>query len=66
MTARSHVPSLIGDAADLLFVGNIHDPDFLYIVLLIEMIRIFFEKRPIDGLAIVNCPSQRISAVRGH
>ena len=65
MTARPHVTSLVAYRAYFLFVGNVNDPDFFYVVLFVEMIGIFFQQRPIDWLTTIHRPSQSVATIRG-
>ena len=65
MTAWPDVASGIPYRAYFLFVGEIDNPDRLYVVLFIETIGIFFQQRPIYELITINCPSQGIATIRG-
>src|SRR4029453_13960128 len=44
VAAGSHVTAFVAYRPDLLFVRKIHYPDFLHLVLLVEMGGIFFEE----------------------
>ena len=64
MAAGTNVTAFVGDRANFLFVRKINHPDFFHVVLFIEMLDVFFQKRPVDLLAAIDCPRQGVPAIR--